>query len=46
MEPCGVPSIGTPTFFVFVASNVPRKLETEETGGVNCTVVNTIIPLT
>ena len=41
---CGGPAIATQPFFVFEASNVPWKLETEKTGTVNYTVENTIIP--
>jgi len=44
MEPCGGPSIATPPFFVFEASDVPWKLETEKTGRVNYTGGNTILP--
>jgi len=44
MEPCGGPSIATPPFFVFKASDVPWKLEIEKTGKVNCTVENTLLP--
>ena len=38
MEPCGVPSIANPPFFVFEASNAPWELENEKTGTENCTV--------
>ena len=36
-EPFGGPSIATPPFLVFEASDVPWKLETEKTGTVNYT---------
>jgi len=41
MEPCGGPSIATPLFFVFEASNGPWKLETEKTATVTYRVENT-----
>ena len=43
MEPCGGPLIATTSFFVFEASNVPLKLETEKNGTVNCRV-GTLLP--
>jgi hypothetical protein len=44
MEPCGGPSITTPPFFVFEASNVPWIPENEKTGTTNYTVENTLLP--
>jgi hypothetical protein len=44
MESCGDPSIATPPFFVFEASEVPWKLEAEKTDTKNYTVENTILP--
>jgi len=44
MEPCGGSSIATPPFFVFEASNVPWKLDTEKTGALNYTEENTLSP--
>jgi len=41
MEHYGGPSILDTSFFVFEASNVPLKLETEKNGTVNYTVENT-----
>jgi len=45
MEPCGGSSITTP-FFVFEASNVPWKLDTEKTGAIHYTEENTLLPRT
>jgi hypothetical protein len=44
MEPCGGPSIATPPFYVFEASNVQWKMETEKNGLVNYTVESTVLP--
>ena len=44
MKPCGGPSIATPPFFVFEASNVPWKLDTEKTDVINYTEENTLLP--
>jgi len=43
MEPCGGPSIATPPFFVFEASNVAWKLDTEKTGILNYAEENTLL---
>jgi hypothetical protein len=45
MEPSVGPSVAIPPFFVFECSYVPRKLGTEKTGTVNCTVENTLLVL-
>jgi len=43
MAPYVGTSITIPPIFVFEASNVPWKMETEGTGTVKCTVENTLL---
>jgi hypothetical protein len=42
-EPCGGPSTATP-LLSFLSSKVSRNLEIKETGTVNYTVWNTLLP--
>jgi len=44
MATCGDPLKATPPFFIFEASNVPWKPETEKTVTVNYTVENILLP--
>jgi len=43
MEPFGDPSLATPPFFVFEATDFPLKMETEKCGTVNYAIESTLL---